>query len=88
MLGTIPFNILNTNMNDVTENTLSKFEDNAKQRVRVDVPNSRASVQRDLEKFLVYANRNLIKVNKVVLFNKCASPAPVQDNLSSAGKDL
>lgn len=64
MLGPISFNILNNNMSDVTENMLSKFEGNTKQRVRVDVPNSRASVQRDLEKFQVYANRILKKVNK------------------------
>lgn len=63
MLGPISFNILNSNMNDVTENTLSKFEGNVKQRARADKPNSRASVQRDLEKFQVYANRNLLKVN-------------------------
>lgn len=31
-------------MNDVTENMLSKFEGNTKQRVRADMPNSRASV--------------------------------------------
>ena len=64
MLGPISLNILNNNMNDATENTLSKFEGNAKQRVRADMPNSRASVQQDLEKFQVYANRNLLKVNK------------------------
>lgn len=47
MLSPISFNILNNNMNDVTENTLSKCEGNAKQRVKVDRPNSRASAQQD-----------------------------------------
>lgn len=58
-------------MNDVTENTLSKCEGNAKQRVKVDRPNSRASAQQDCEKFQVYSNRNLMKVNK----EKCMSTA-------------
>lgn len=64
MLGPVPFNIFNNNMNDVTENMLSKFEGNTKQRVRADTPNSRALVQRDLEKFQVYANRNFMKISK------------------------
>lgn len=63
MLGQISFNILKNNMNDATENTLSKSESKANQRVRMDTPNSRA-VQRHLGKLQVYNNRNLKKVNK------------------------
>lgn len=45
MLGPISFNTLNKNMNDVTENTVSKFEDDIKLKVRVDMPNNRPSAQ-------------------------------------------
>lgn len=45
MLGPVPFNIFNNNMNDVTENMLSKFEGNTKQSVRAGMPNSTAPVQ-------------------------------------------
>lgn len=45
MLGPISLNTLNKNMNDVTENTFSRFEDDTKLKVRVDMPNNRPSVQ-------------------------------------------
>jgi len=64
VLGPISFNILNKNMSDVTENMLSKSENDAKLKMRVDMSNSRSSVQGDLERFQACANRNFMKVNK------------------------
>lgn len=66
MLGPISFNILNKNMSDVTENMLSKSENDAKLKMRVDTSNSRSSVQGDLERFQACANRNFMKVNKAL----------------------
>lgn len=50
-------------MNDVAENTFSKFEDDIKLKVRVDMPNNKPSAQWDFENFQVYANRNHMKVS-------------------------
>lgn len=64
MLGPISFNILNKNMSDVTENMLSKSENDAQLKMRVGMSNSRSSVQGDLERFQSCVNRNFMKVNK------------------------
>lgn len=64
ILGLILFNIFISYLGDETECTLSKFVDSTKLVRMIDTANSRAPIQRDLEKLEDGANRNSTEFNK------------------------
>ena len=57
ILGLILFNIFISYLSDETERTLSKFVDSTKLERMIDTANSRAPIQRDLEKLEDGANK-------------------------------
>lgn len=65
ILGPVLFTIFIDDINDATECTLCKFDDDTKLSGVTDKAERRDAVQRDLDKFEKWAPVNLIRFNKV-----------------------
>jgi len=64
ILDPVLFNIFVNGLDDEVNCTLSKFADDTKLEGVADMPESRAVIQRDLNRLEKWPNRNLMKFNK------------------------
>lgn len=64
ILRSLLFNIFMNDLNDTSKCTPSKFKDDTKFGGVVDVLNSDAAIQRDLERLEKWADGNLMKLGK------------------------